>query len=68
MKGNITAAKRYFSEAIHDNPQDVSALDGMAQIHESEGERSEAKLIWEKISKLDPDHIRAKNKLNKYNI
>ena len=65
MKGNITAAKRYFSEAIHDNPQDVSALDGMAQIHESEGERSEAKLIWEKISKLDPDHIRAKNKLNK---
>ena len=48
MKGNITAAKRYFSEAIHDNPQDVSSLDGMAQIHESEGNDQKLKLIWEK--------------------
>ena len=65
MKGNISTAKRFFSEAIQDNPEDISALDGMAQILESEGKKLDAKLLWEKILDIEPNHSRAKIELQK---
>ena len=65
MKGNISTAKRFFSQAIEDNPEDISALDGMAQILESEGKKLDAKLLWEKILDIEPNHSRAKIELQK---
>ncbi|MEE3233686.1 MAG: FG-GAP-like repeat-containing protein [Candidatus Latescibacterota bacterium] len=65
MKGNIPTAKRFFSEAIQDDPKDISALDGMAQILESEGKKLDAKLLWEKILKIEPNHSRARIELQK---
>ena len=63
MKGNISTAKQFFSEAIQDDPEDISALDGMAQILESEGKNLEARLLWEKILRIEPNYSRAKIEL-----
>ena len=65
MKGDLSKAKRYFSEAIGENPKDISALDGMAQILKSEGKTSEAKAIWETILALEPTHSRSIIELQK---
>ena len=65
MKGDISKAKQYFSEVLGEDPKDISALDGMAQLLKFEGKTSEAKAIWEKILALEPTHRRSIIELKK---